>query len=97
MTAAMPPHRPSQPEEKQPDMTPPADPERDTNHRVPGEIIRPGVWLASRFPLRDRDVQELLFARGIDVTHVAMRQWCRKFGQDDAHQLKRRRAQPGDT
>ena len=34
--------------------------------------------------------------RGIDVTHEAIRQWCLKFGQDYANQLKRRRAQPGD-
>ena len=62
-------------------MTPPADPARYKNHR---------------FPLSDRDVQELLIARGIDVTHDAIRQWCLKCGQDDANRLKRRRAQPGD-
>jgi putative transposase len=44
-----------------------------------------------------RDVEEMLFARGIVVTHEAIRQWCRQFGQDCAHQLKRRRAPPGDT
>ena len=31
-------------------------------------------------PLSYRDVQELLFERGIDVTHEAIRQWCLKFG-----------------
>jgi putative transposase len=77
-------------------MTPPADPERYKNHRCPGEIISHGVWLYYRFPLSYRDVQELLFERGIDVTHEAIRQWCLKCGQDDANQLKRRRAQPGD-
>ena len=40
---------------------------------------------------------ELLCARGIDGTHEAMRPWCLQLGQDDAHQLKRRRPQPGDT
>ena len=30
------------------------------------------------------------------MTHEAIRQWCLKFGQDYANQLKRRRAQPGD-
>jgi transposase-like protein len=55
-----------------------------------------GVWLSSRFTLSDRDVQELLFERGIDVSHEAIRQWCRKFGQDDANRLRRRRPQPGD-
>ena len=46
-------------------MTPPADPARYKNHRFPGEIISHGVWLYYRFPLSYRDVQELLFERGI--------------------------------
>jgi len=41
-------------------------------------------------------VEELLFERGITVSHEAVRQWCLKFGQDYANQLKHRRAQPGD-
>jgi putative transposase len=77
-------------------MTPPAAPERYQNHRFPGELIRHGVWLYYRVPLSYRDVQELLCERGIDVTHEAICQGCRKLGQDDAHQLKHRRAQPGD-
>jgi putative transposase len=77
-------------------MTPPTDAARYKNHRFPGEIISHGVWLYYRFPLSYRDVQELLFERGIEVTHEALRQWCLKFGQDYANQLKRRRAQPGD-
>ena len=78
-------------------MTPPADPARYKNHRFPGEIISHGVWLYYRFPLSYRDVEEMLLARGITVTHEAIRQWCQKFGQDYANELKRRRAQPGDT
>jgi len=49
-----------------------------------------------RCPLSYRDVQEMLLERRIDVTHEAIRQWCLKFGQDYANQLKHRRAQPGD-
>src|SRR5437867_11194722 len=79
-------------QERQPDMTPPADPERYKNHRFPGEIISHGVWLYYRFPLSYRDVQELLCERGIDVTHEAIRQWYLKFGQDYANRLKHRRA-----
>jgi putative transposase len=41
-------------------------------------------------------VQERLFERGIDVSHEAIRPWCCKCGQDDAHRLRRRRPQPGD-
>ena len=70
-------------------MTPPAGPERYKNHRFPGEIISHGVWLYYRFSLSYRDVQEILFERGITVTHEAIRQWCLKFGQDYAHELSR--------
>jgi putative transposase len=77
-------------------MTPPADPARYKYHRFPGEIISHGVWLSYRFSLRDRDVEAMLVARGIVVTYEVIRQWCLKFGQDYANQLKRRRAQPGD-
>ena len=76
-------------------MTPPADPACYKNHRFPGEIISHGVWLYYRFTLSYRDVEELLFERGITVSHEALRPWCQKFGQDYAN---RRRAvpQPGD-
>ena len=74
-------------------MTPPPAPERYKNHRFPGEIISHGVWLYYRFPLSYRGAEEPLFERGIDVTHEAIRQWCLKFGQDYANQLKRQRAQ----
>ena len=77
-------------------MTPPADTERYKNHRFPGEIISHGVWLYYRFTLSYRDVEELLFERGITVSHEAIRKWCRKFGQDDANRLRRRRPRPGD-
>ena len=66
------------------------------NHRFPAEIISHGVWLYFRFCLSYRDVEELLFARGIIVTYEAIRKWCRKFGQAYANQLRRRRPRPGD-
>ncbi len=65
--------------------------------RFPAEIIAHAVWLYHRFSLSFRDVEELLFARGIVVTYETVRQWCRKFGQAYANQLRRRRARPGDT
>ena len=77
-------------------MTPPANTERYKNHRFPAEIISHGVWLYYRFTLSYRDVQELLFARGIDVTYEAIRQWCLKFGRDYANRLRHRQPRPGD-
>jgi putative transposase len=69
---------------------------RYKNHRFPAEIISHAVWLYFRFCLSSRDVEELLFARGVIVTYEAIRQWCLKFGQDFANQLRRRRPRPGD-
>jgi putative transposase len=66
------------------------------HHRFPAEIISHGVWLYYRFCLSYRDVEELLFARGVIVTYEAIRKWCRKFGQAYANQLRRRRSKPGD-
>src|SRR5215471_6216462 len=61
------------------------------NHRFPGEIISHAVWLYFRFCLSFRDVEELLFERGVSVTYEAIRKWCRKFGYQYANQLRRRR------
>ncbi len=64
--------------------------------RFPAEIINHAVWLYHRFSLSFRDVEDLLFARGIVVTYESVRQWCKKFGQTYANELRRRRARPGD-
>src|SRR2546427_8734127 len=66
------------------------------NHRFPVEIISHAVWLYFRFCPSFRDVEELLFAHGVVVTYEAIRKWCRKFGQQYANQLRRRRPRPGD-
>jgi putative transposase len=73
-----------------------APPTSYKHHRFPAEIISHAVWLSFRFCLSYRDVEELLFERGVIVTYEAIRQWCRKFGQEYAHQLRRRRPRPGD-
>ena len=46
---------------------------RYKHHRFPAEIISHGVWLYCRFCLSDREVEELLFARGVLVTYEAIR------------------------
>jgi transposase-like protein len=68
---------------------------RYKNHRFPAEIISHGVWLYYRC-LSYRDGEELLFVRGVIVSYEAIRKWCRKFGQQYANQLRRRRPRPGD-
>src|SRR3954468_20309549 len=65
-------------------------------YRFPGEVISHAVWLSFRFPLSLRMVEEMLAARGIDVSHETVRQWARKFGQDFANQIRRKLPCPGD-
>src|SRR3954468_21899208 len=60
------------------------------SYRFPGEVISHAVWLYFRFPLSLRMVEEMLAARGIDVSHETVRQWARKFGQGFANQIRRR-------
>ena len=65
-------------------------------YRFPAEVISHAVWLYFRFPLSLRMVEEMLAARGIDVSHETVRQWARKFGQGFANQIRRRLPCPGD-
>ena len=69
---------------------------RYKNHHFPAEIISHGVWLYFRFCLSYRDVEELLFVRGVTVSHEVIRKWCHKLGQTYANALRHRRSQPGD-
>jgi len=46
--------------------------------------------------LRYRDVAEPLAERGVIVTDETIRRGCRKFGQTDANERRRRRPRPGD-
>ncbi|MEU8653605.1 IS6 family transposase [Streptomyces sp. NPDC048737] len=65
-------------------------------HRYPVEVISHWVWLYFRFPLSLREVEELVFERGIVVSYETVRRWCAKFGSAYAGALRRRRPRPGD-
>jgi putative transposase len=49
-------------------------------YRFPPDVIRYAAWLYYRFPLSLRTVEELLAARGIDLTYDTVRRWSVKFG-----------------
>lgn len=63
-------------------------------HRFPADVIRHAVWLYFRFSLSFRDIEELLAARGIDVSYETIRCWTIKFGPQIARRLKRLRPSP---
>ncbi len=66
-------------------------------HRFPAEIIQYAVWLYYRFNLSHRDIEDLLAARGIIVSHESVRLWCNKFGTKYATRLKKKHRGYGDT
>ena len=66
-------------------------------YRYPPQVISHAVWLYHRFTLSFRDVEELLAARGINVSYETVRNWCVKFGNQYCSQLRKKRGQLGDT
>jgi putative transposase len=57
-------------------------------YRFPPEVISYAVWLYYCFPLSLRRVEELLAARGIELTYETVRRWARKFGLDFARRIR---------
>jgi putative transposase len=62
-----------------------------SRHRFPREIISHCVWLYYTFPLSYRDIEKMMLYRGVEVTYETVREWCQKFGQQYANQLRRKR------
>jgi putative transposase len=69
---------------------------RYARHRFPAEVSSHAVWLYVRFPLSLRMAEEMLAARGIEVSHETVRQWALKFGHGIANRIRRRLPAPGD-
>ena len=55
------------------------------------EVIRLAVMLYIRYPLSLRQVEDLLFERGIDICHETVRYWWNRFGPMFAAQIRKRR------
>lgn len=55
------------------------------------EIIRLAVMMYVRFPLSLRNVEDLLFERGIDICHETVRLWWNRFGPMFAADIRRQR------
>ena len=59
------------------------------------EVIRLAVMLYIRYPLSLRQVEDILFERGIDICHETVRLWWNRFGPMFAAEIRRRRVQQG--
>jgi putative transposase len=56
-------------------------------------VIRLVVMMYVRYPLSLRNVEDLLFERGIDICHETVRLWWNRFGPMFAGEIRRRRVQ----
>jgi len=59
------------------------------------EVIRLVVLMYVRFPLSLRNVEDLLFERGIDICHETVRFWWNRFGPMFAGDIRRQRVGDG--
>ena len=57
------------------------------------EVIRLAVLLYVKYPLSLRNVEDLLFERGIDICHETVRLWWNRFGPLFAGEIRRKRVQ----
>ena len=57
------------------------------------EIIRLTVMMYIRYPLSLRQVEDMLFERGIDIYHETLRYWWNRFGPMFAAEIRKRRLQ----
>ena len=55
------------------------------------DVIRLAVMMYVRFPLSLRNVEDLLFERGIDVSYETVRFWWNRFGPLFAGEIRKRR------
>ena len=55
------------------------------------EVIRLTVMMYIRYPLSLRQVEDLLFERGIDICHETVRFWWNRFGPMFAAEIQKRR------
>jgi putative transposase len=66
-------------------------------HRFPVEILSLCVWLYFRYSLSYRDIEEMMFERGVTVSYETIRVWCTKFGAEYAKRVKKCCGPMGDT
>lgn len=55
------------------------------------EVIRLVVMMYVRYPLSLRNVEDLLFERGVDICHETVRHWWNRFGPLFAADIRRQR------
>jgi hypothetical protein len=68
-----------------------------SGYRFPADVTSYAVWRYNRFPMSLRMVDELLAARGIELTYETVRRWSVKFGLGIARRIRALRDPGGDS
>ena len=55
------------------------------------EVIRLAVMMYIRYPLSLRQVEDILFERGIGISHETVRYWWNRFGPMFAGEIRKQR------
>ena len=55
------------------------------------QVIRLAVMMYIRYPLSLRQVEDILYERGIDISHETIRYWWNRFGPTFAGEIRKRR------
>ncbi len=66
-------------------------------YRFPAAVISCAVRWYFRFQLSLRDIEELLFERGVVFSYETVRRWADQFGARFAHRVKDARRKPDTT
>jgi putative transposase len=65
-------------------------------YRFPRPVVSFAVWAYYRFAMSLRDVEDLMAARGVLISHETIRAWVNRFGPQMAAQIRRDRPQTSD-
>ena len=65
-------------------------------YRFPWIIIEHCIYLYHRFCLSYRDIEEIMFARGVQLSYESIRKWCLKLGRKFTDVLKKKQAKRTD-
>lgn len=60
------------------------------------EVIRQTVLMYIRYPLSLRQVEDLLYERGLDISHETVRYWWNRFGPMFAAEIRKKRIHCGN-
>ncbi len=59
-------------------------------YKTSPEIIKLAVMYYVRFPLSLRQVEDILYERGIDISYETIRYWWNKFGTLFSREMKKK-------